>query len=128
MDGLELVLSSFSTSRILDLQTQETEKKELPCVILYTTKYRNRIISAGISPNDILLWDDELNFVSYPGEFENYWYHNPFKILGSLLVFLELKDDDEKGGNDIQIFEIETGKFVREIKGEFTKVATWESK
>ncbi len=122
--GNKWILSNMSETVVFDMVT-ELNNVQLPRVVLYTVPYKNYIITAVDDPSGVAVWSDQSNYRMFPLEFDNYMYHNPFGVVGSKLVFLQMQEEFGKVGNNVKIFDIESGELIREIEGEFTLMSTW---
>jgi hypothetical protein len=115
------VVISTSKARVFNIDTGAIDL--LARSIIYSKKYGNKIIAALNNSNEISVWSENCEYESFPIEVDDFLFHNPFGVIGSKLFFLQMPEDD--GANNIRIFDIETKRQVKEIKGEFTLVHTW---
>lgn len=118
--GNSLVVTTFK-ARVINIDTGAIDP--LSRGVLYTKKYGNKIIAALNNSNEICIWSEDDEYELFPIEFDDFLYHNPFGVIGSKLFFLKLPEDGP--AINIQVFDIETTRQVKEIEGEFTLVHTW---
>jgi hypothetical protein len=119
--GNNLVITT-SKARVFNIDTGAIDT--LARSIIYTKKYGNKIIAALNNSHEISIWSEDVEYKSFPIVSDDFLFHNPFGVIGTKLFFLQMPEDDGLG-NNIRIYDIDTKRQVKEIKGEFTLAHTW---